>query len=83
MTNEELADARIFALASPVILPLIQRRKQNAFMKLVARHKEGITDNTAIIAELSVLNDLEIELNQKEQIYRHAEESQNARTKRI
>lgn len=81
LTQEDLADARVFALAAPVILPLIQRRKEQAFGQLMARHKEGQTNNVALIAELAVLSDLETELTQKEQLYRYAEEQQNVRKK--
>lgn len=81
MTNEEISEAKIFALAAPVVLPLIQRRKKVAIECLMRDFKEGRTDNTARVAELTVLADLERDILNKEQLY-HTLEEQNANRKR-
>ena len=64
MTTEE---KKLFAWAAPVILPLIERRKEVTFMLLMAAFKQGRTENTALIAELAVLTDLEREIKTKQQ----------------
>lgn len=86
MTNEErqemVTEARLFALAAPVVLPLIERRKKHSLDKLLAAHREGRTDTTTLVAELSVLSDLERDIKQKETIYLTLEERQHARPDR-
>lgn len=73
MTDEErheaLTEARMFALAAPVILPLIEKRKKFAGERLQTKFREGSTDFVALVAELTVLADLEREINQKQNIY--------------
>lgn len=65
-THEETSDARLWALCAPQILPLIERRRKVAFERLCAKHREGnSTDYVALVAELSVLRDLEWEITQK------------------
>ena len=77
MTEEEktemISEARIFALAAPIIMPIIERRKGDAIARLIQAHKAGITDTTALVAEVSVLSDLAQEINQKELIYQTLE----------
>ncbi len=68
-----LHELRVFALSVPVIIPLIEKRKKIAFEKLMQRHKEGITDYIALVAELNVLNDLEREIRNKAQTYQAME----------
>jgi len=81
MTREELMnEARLFYLASPVILPLIERRRKFAFDMLMQAHKAGRTDTTTIVAELAVLTDLEREVNTKQQSY-ETMEKQHVRNK--
>jgi len=74
----EYAEAKTFAWAAPVILPLIEKRKRVAFELLVSEFKQGKTDPTARIAELTVLSDLEREIHQKQNYY-EALEAQHAR----
>lgn len=64
------SEARVFHLASPIILPMIEKRKREAFGRLMQAHKSGRTDTSTIVAELSAFNDLEIELKRKEMIYK-------------
>lgn len=78
-TEEQLAEARIFALAAPVILPIIERRKRDALGRLMQAHKSGRTDVSALVAELSAFADIELEIKQKEQVYNYLEEKQNGR----
>jgi hypothetical protein len=76
---ESIAEARVFALAAPVILPIIEKRKRDAMGRLMQAHRMGKTDTATVVAELCVLSDIEIEINQKEQSYRTMEE-QHARS---
>lgn len=82
MTDHEkielLAEARVFALASPVILPIIEKRKKDALGRLLQAHRGGRTDTQTIVAELAVLADIEQEIKQKEAIYNTLEEQQHA-----
>ncbi len=77
MTEDEIqnmkTEARLFYLAAPVILPLIERKKKNAYSRLMMKHKEGSSEYQNIVAELVVLTDLENEINNKEQTYRAME----------
>lgn len=80
--QELYADARVFALAAPVILPLLEKRKREAFGRLMQAHKAGQTDTATIVAELSAFTDIEQEIKQKESIYRQLEEEYGSRNNR-
>lgn len=71
--QEALSEARLFALAAPVILPLIEKRKKIASDRLMAKFKEGSNDFITLVAELNSLTDLEREIKQKELIYQTLE----------
>lgn len=71
---EQVSEARIFALAAPVILPLIEKRKRDALARLMQAHRAGRADTSTLVAEITVLAELEMEINQKEQTYRTLEE---------
>ena len=71
--QEALSEARLFALAAPVILPLVEKRKKIASDRLMAKFKEGSTDFITLVAELNTLTDLEREIKQKELIYQTME----------
>lgn len=71
---EAISEARIFALAAPVILPLIERRKKDALARLMQAHRSGRSDTATLVAELTVLSELEYEITQKELTYRALEE---------
>lgn len=80
--TEAIAEARIFALAAPVLRPIIERRKRDALGRLMQAHKAGRTDTAAIVAEISAFDDIERELDQKESTYRYLEEQQHGRNTR-
>lgn len=67
MLNETAEEKKLFAWAAPVILPIIERRKEVTFLLLMAAFKQGQTENTALIAELAVLTDLIREIKTKQQ----------------
>lgn len=73
MTQDErhdaLTEARMFTLAAPVILPLLEKRKRFALGRLEQKFREGSTDFIALAAELTLLADLEREIRQKENIF--------------
>lgn len=85
MTEDEKinlkTEARLFYLAAPVILPLIERKKKHAYSRLMMKHREGSTEYQNIVAELAVLTDLENEINNKEQTYRAMEEKNGSAKK--
>lgn len=68
MTDEQLREARLFAVAAPVVLPLIENRKRVAYETLLGNFRAGRLDNTSVIAELSVLDGLERDIRQKESL---------------
>lgn len=74
--TEMIAEARVFALASPVLLPILEKRKKEAMGRLMQAHKAGRTDTAAIVAELSAFIDIENEIRQKETMYNTLEEQQ-------
>ncbi len=74
--HEALTEARMFALAAPVILPLIEKRKKIATERLQAKFREGSLDFTTLVAEITTLADLEREIKQKENMYNTLQEKQ-------
>ena len=77
-----LSEAKVFALANPVVLPLLERRRKNAHGKLIQSFKAGQTDNLAIVAELAVLTELENEMRQKAELYNTLEGSSRERKRK-
>lgn len=73
--HEALSEARLFAIAAPMILPLIERRIELASQKLQSAFRSGETNFIAQVAELTTLSDLRREVLQKEQIYNTMEKS--------
>jgi hypothetical protein len=67
--DDIIQEAKIFALLAPTFLPLLYRRMKEANGRLRQSFKSGKTDNLTIVAELSVLADLEDEINQKRMLY--------------
>lgn len=70
-----IADSRMFALASPFLIPMIDKRKREALGRLMQAHKSGKSDTATIVAEISAYTDLEMEIKQKELMYRTLEEN--------
>ena len=60
----KLDDLRAFAFAAPYLMPLVEKRKQNAIQKLVGTYQGG-GDLLGVAAEIAVLVGLENELKQK------------------
>jgi hypothetical protein len=73
MTHEErqemLSEARIYALAAPSLLQIIEKKKRIATEKLLMGHREGKTDHVALVAELSALDGIERDIKQKQAIF--------------
>ena len=74
--HDQLSEARLFAISAPVILPIIEKRKHIAIERIQSKFRDGSTDFTTLVAELSSLSDLEREIKQKEQIYNTLQEKQ-------
>lgn len=84
MTDEErdrLNEAKTFAWAAPLVLPLIERRKRAAVEMLLREYREGKTDHTNRVAELNAFYTIEQELKQKAQEYATLEEQYAASRK--
>lgn len=79
---EVLSDARLFATAAPLLLPIIERRKKEALGRLMQAHKTGQTNTATIVAEISAFNDIETEIKQKESMYRTLEERQHGNNRK-
>jgi hypothetical protein len=67
--EELIQEMKIYAIIAPTILPIIEKRKKEAQGRLIQSYRSGRVDNLTIVAELSVLSDLENEINQKRNIY--------------
>lgn len=78
MTNEEYQELKTFALGAPLILPMIQQRKQNALDKLILEFNLGglVESFYAVkIAELAAYANIEREILQKAQEFKSLEEN--------
>ena len=64
--NDAMNEARVFAIAAPVILPMIEKRKRIAFEQLMSAHAQGRTDTVTLVATLAAFTTLEQEIKQKE-----------------
>jgi hypothetical protein len=73
--EDAIQEARMFTIIAPHVLPLIEKRKNNATGRLLQSFRGGKVDYLTIVAELSVLADLENEINQKCLMYNSIEES--------
>ena len=71
--NDMILEARAFYLSAPLVMPILAKRRDNVIAKLRLAHQKGDTNHTALVAELSVLSDIEQEIKQKDQIYRTLE----------
>jgi hypothetical protein len=80
--EEVLQEARMFTLIAPHILPLLERRKNNATGKILQSFRSGRADYLTLVAELSVLVDLEQEINQKCLLYNTIEESSHGNARK-
>lgn len=72
--QQELQEAKTFAWAAPLVIPMIQRRMRSSLELLLSDFRAGKTDNLARIAELNAFYSLEKELTQKTEEYRTLEE---------
>lgn len=67
--EDAIQEARMFTIIAPHVLPLIETRKKNATGRLLQSFRGGKVDYLTIVAELSVLADLENEIKQKCALY--------------
>ena len=67
--QEIIQEARIFAIAAPTLMVLIEKRKKIATEMMMSDFRSGKTDHTARVAELTCLGDLEREIKQKEAVF--------------
>jgi hypothetical protein len=67
--QDMLAEAKIFAIVSPTIIPLLHKRKKVAMDRLLSKYQNGQTDYLTLISEIAVLTDLEREITSKAETY--------------
>jgi hypothetical protein len=65
MRRQLVQEARYLAVASPVLDPMLEKRKEVAFRRLLSQHRGGGPIDPNIIAELSVIDSLQNELKSK------------------
>lgn len=76
LDHDTLSEMRLFALAAPMILPLIEKRKKSALGRMQMKFREGSTEFMTLVAEITTLSDLEHEINQRQQHYNSLQEKQ-------
>ena len=64
MTDQELAELRVFALSMESFMPVLERRKVAAFGQLLQKFNQN-EDVIREVAKLSAINDLEGEIRGK------------------
>jgi hypothetical protein len=79
MTPEQLTELRQYYLSLPVIMPMLDRFRTDALNRLMMQHREGNNKYDTIVAELAVIQKMEIEFNQKEAMYNTMQERANVR----
>ena len=65
MSPEELSEARILSLAAHAIIPLIERRKQVAYERLLGDFRNGGKSNLALVAECNAYSSILDDINNK------------------
>lgn len=60
-----LVEARQVAVASPILFPMLERRKTSSLQKLLSTYRDGGVDYLPIIAELFVIETMRQELEAK------------------
>jgi hypothetical protein len=66
--EEMIREARIIALAAPVLMPLLEKRKKVAYERLLMEFRSGSSNYHHLVSELSVLSMLIRDVEEKEQI---------------
>ena len=72
--SAKLNEGRMLRVALPVLLPLLQKRKDAAMGRLQSEFKLGKSDYTALVAELVVLSDIESDILRQNKELEHIEE---------
>lgn len=67
--SERIQEAKIYHLAAPVMLPILGNKKRIAMERLMGKYREGSGDFLNLIAEISVLSDLEREIMTKADMF--------------
>lgn len=63
--HKQEEEARIIALASPVLIPSLERREQVTINNLINDYRSGASNLASRVAELATLRDLIREIKQK------------------
>jgi len=71
---EKISEARRFYIASPIIVPMLEKRHEQTLQKLMAKYRDGESDYINVIAELYTLSNLLREIKTQEQLYNAMEE---------
>lgn len=68
MTPEEIKrrdEARILAIASPVLIPDLERKEQAVINRLIREYRSGATNLGSHIGELAVIRDMIMDIKNK------------------
>lgn len=63
--RERIAEARQLSVSAPVLVPMLLRRKNISFQRLLAAHRDGKHPDQNAIAELFVIESIINEVNAK------------------
>lgn len=63
--QNQIAEARMYASAAPVLFPLLQKRQELALLTLIGSFRGGETNLVGIVAELASLHALQGEIKRK------------------
>lgn len=78
MTEQEkqnqITEARQLYVAAPILIPMIDRMATSAYQRLIAGFRNGEKNRTAIIAELSVLENMKRTITSKMEILNEPKE---------
>lgn len=84
MTDEKkrelIQELKIIAIASPVLIPLLEKRRKSSYEKLLSAFREGKTDLVSLTAELNAYESLLRDISNKHEDY-NIMEAANAKRK--
>jgi len=74
---QKLNEGRLLAFSSPALIPLLEKKKDDALNALVADFRAGREEVLSRVAELSVLHELVNEIKRKNKQTEKLEEKQH------
>ena len=77
--NEIAQEARVFYAIAPLVGPILAKRRANTIMRMRQAHQAGEKDHTALVAELSVIDEIADEITRKSNEYNSLLEDKNGK----